>query len=422
MDQDQEVNHDSDNTSNDPGDDLFPEEPCKDVVGETNISTVPKKLSPSQPADDFDSVDDVSKKLVLLSKGHNSYGYKYPLYQRCELREAMQSLTFWGNGIVVERPPSETVFRPGQEVFLCPVARTLAIGKIFIMLGVMPSNLKHIELSHAILLDRKAYELKRSSGIDGDLFRACPLKYVGKVPNGATIEQTQNILLNIVEELQHFFQSLLAQNKDIGSFDFVNESEASKNSRTNTRNAGLKTPVKIEQKCSSVTPQLEARVTPPYAKRILSKLVAVSDSLQSKKQADATVNKVSNQLAKANEKLSQVCAERDFLKKEKARLEGEVSALKAQLAQHQQSKEPKLAEKFYGTEAIGSFPPMPTLPPASFFSAFAPGFQGTNVHPYGYGLAPLHRPPSHSPDRQKIKKHKKRKTEERRNSESESSS
>ena len=78
----------------------------------------------------------------------------------------MQSLTFWGTGIVVERPACETVFRPGQEVFLCPVAQTAAIGKIFIMLGVMPTNPKHIELSHAILLDRHAYDLKRSSGID----------------------------------------------------------------------------------------------------------------------------------------------------------------------------------------------------------------------------------------------------------------
>jgi hypothetical protein len=239
------------------------------------------------------------------------------------------------------------------------------------------------------------------------------------VPDGATIEHTEHILLSIVDELKLFFQKKMSQNKEIGCCDFVNETESHKNSRPNTRNAGFKTPVKIEAKCSSLTPQIQVTGTPPYAKRILSKINAVSDSLQSRKQVDATVTKVQNQLAKANEKLSQVSAERDFLKKEQARLECEVSSLKAQLAQQQHSKEANLPGKFFGTEPIASFPP--TTAPASFFSAFAPGYQGMSVHPYSYGFLPPHQPPSHSSDGRNNKKPQKRKTEERRYSESDAS-
>lgn len=149
--------------------------------------------------------------------------------------------------------------------------------------------------------------------------------------------------------------------------------------------------------------------------------------MQSKKQVDGTLTKVSNQLAKANEKLAQVTAERDYLKKELARSESdhEVSTLRAQLAQNQQRKEAKLAEQILGTEAIGSFPTMTAaMPPATFLSPFGSAFHGANVQPYGYHFVQQHQPqlvPSHSAAGHKDKKMKKRKMEGRRYSESDSS-
>ena len=71
--------------------------------------------------------DEIKCKYFILTKADDSLGYKFPLYYRCELKEPMNSLTFF-NGDVVERPAG-TVFRPGQEVFFMPSPESESNGE-----------------------------------------------------------------------------------------------------------------------------------------------------------------------------------------------------------------------------------------------------------------------------------------------------
>ena len=51
---------------------------------------------------------DLVYKQLVLSKGHEYLGYKFPLYTRCELRENFHSLPFF-DGTMIDRPAAETV-------------------------------------------------------------------------------------------------------------------------------------------------------------------------------------------------------------------------------------------------------------------------------------------------------------------------
>ena len=93
---------------------------------------------------------ELENKFFSLKNGDCSLGYKYILFQRCELRQGMKSLTFF-DGTIVQRPPIETVFKPGQEVFLCPSQRPKAIGKKFLLLGVFPNNPRNAFLARIAL-------------------------------------------------------------------------------------------------------------------------------------------------------------------------------------------------------------------------------------------------------------------------------
>ena len=130
---------------------------------------------------------DLTYKQIFLTKGNDSLGYKYPLYHRCELRENFHSLIYF-DGTAVERLAIDTVFRPGQGVFLFPVQRIKAIGKTFVLVGIMLTNVKIPPLCIAILLDKAANEL--SKGIEEFeklvIFWTRPIKHIGRVPGGGT--------------------------------------------------------------------------------------------------------------------------------------------------------------------------------------------------------------------------------------------
>jgi len=84
---------------------------------------------------------EITNNLQVLSKGYDYLGYKYLLiYTRCEFGGNFNSLTYF-DWTIIDRLAAETAFRPGQEVFLCLQQRIKAMGKIFITLGFVPTNI-----------------------------------------------------------------------------------------------------------------------------------------------------------------------------------------------------------------------------------------------------------------------------------------
>ena len=283
---------------------------------------------------------DLTYKQIFLTKGNDSLGYKYPLYHRCELRENFHSLTYF-DGTSVERLAVDTVFRPGQEVFLCPVQRTKAIGKIFVLVGIMPTNVKIPPLCIAVLLDKAAYEL--SKGIEEFeklvIFRTCPIKHIGRVPGGGTFEDTQSILVESEPVLRKFFDDLKISGKELSSFDFVQQCTKIKNSynspsklhvesKPQTRGSSRddkKIPLQNSHEVAIVT-------TPPFARRISSQLSGISQSLAKMQKNEAPKSCKDKQNATISGKLQEMTKERDSLKKFIKSLQKENSNLLLQIS------------------------------------------------------------------------------------------
>ena len=182
----------------------------------------------------------------------------------------------------MERLAVDTVFRPGQEVFLCPVQRTKAIGKIFVLVGIMPTNVKIPPLCIAVLLDKAAYEL--SKGIEEFeklvIFRTYPIKHIGRVPGGGTFEDTQSILVESEPVLRKFFDDLKISGKELSSFDFVQQCTKIKNSynspsklhveskpqtRGSSRDDKKNTPSKFTRSCNcNNTPVCSKNLKPTF--------------------------------------------------------------------------------------------------------------------------------------------------------------
>jgi hypothetical protein len=110
------------------------------------------------------------------------------MYWRVELTSPMQPLIFNGESI---KRPAGTVFRPGDEVFVCSPRRHDATGKTFIIFGIFP-DLKNPCNSHVLLIDEKP----ACVGNDKTL-RSSPLNVVGLVPNGRCIDSTKSLLEDI---------------------------------------------------------------------------------------------------------------------------------------------------------------------------------------------------------------------------------
>ena len=138
----------------------------------------------------------ITNNLQVLSKGYDYLGYKYLLiYTRCEFGGNFNSLTYF-DWTIIDRLAAETAFRPAQEVFLCLQQRIKAMGKIFITLGFVPTNIKIPPLCHNIILDKSTFELGKGLDEFKELLisRSRPIKQFGKVPDGRTFEETEALL------------------------------------------------------------------------------------------------------------------------------------------------------------------------------------------------------------------------------------
>ena len=97
------------------------------------------------------------------------------------------------------------------------------MGKIFIIAGFMPTNIKIPPLCHTILLDKSAFDLRK--GLDEfkelRIFRACPIKHIGRVPDGRTFEETEALLTESEPILRNFFDNISVSGEDLSACDFV---------------------------------------------------------------------------------------------------------------------------------------------------------------------------------------------------------
>ena len=286
---------------------------------------------------------DLVYKQLVMSKGYEYLGYKFPLYTRCELRENFHLVTYF-DGTIVDRP-AETVFRPGQEVFLCPQQRIKAMGKIFIVVGFMPTNLKMPSLCHTVLLDKSAFELRK--GVDEFkellIFRTCPIKHIGKVPDGRTFEETEAILTEIEPVLRAFFDNIAVSGEDLSAFDFVEItkpnsvsvkdplSENNLDSKPRTRGSA-----KTDKQLSSPVnrKQIISVSTPPYARNIANQISQLSHSVCKVQKLVSTITANSNKNETNSAKQKKIAQARDellrtvkTLQKENCKLSAEVSEL-----------------------------------------------------------------------------------------------
>jgi hypothetical protein len=123
-------------------------------------------------------------------------------------RLAMGDIVFFQDGSKVSRPggnDSPSVLKAGRKVFLYPRNQQEAVGNTFILVGVILSNTKNSLSSHAVLLHEK---LITPSDLTALPFKVCPVKFVGKMPNGKEIESTRKILSHYENQLAKFFEAL----------------------------------------------------------------------------------------------------------------------------------------------------------------------------------------------------------------------
>ena len=97
------------------------------------------------------------------------------------------------------------------------------MGKIFITLGFVPTNIKIPPLCRNIILDKSTFELRKGLDEFKELLisRSRPIKQFGKVPDGRTFEETEALLTESEPLLRDFFDSITVSGEDLRAFDFV---------------------------------------------------------------------------------------------------------------------------------------------------------------------------------------------------------
>ena len=183
----EEIHHDGncekvkENSSN------FESDSGADIESPTNEFVHPpeEKLTEVEMTDNYLTVENES---LILSKVNLNVSYKVPFFMKMVLKRQLPSLG------PVNRP-SGTEFRPGDEVFLCPKGRPLAQGKQFIIYGFFQENKKHPTYTTVMLIDEDVWgeyqkDPNPENGLLENLFRACPVKFVGHTPNGRHVDST----------------------------------------------------------------------------------------------------------------------------------------------------------------------------------------------------------------------------------------
>ena len=344
-------------------------------------------------------------------------------------------LVYWKDGTIVhlQRPAAavETIFRPGQEVFLCPSQRPTAIGKIFILLGVFLSNPKNVLSSHTLLLDVMEYENRKSREFPQPekFFRTCPLKFMAKVPGGRAFEETEPMVRECVPMLQSFFMTFVTDATNLSCFDFLVKDYGSKQGRHshNTRNIASKsepplTP-KMLPKCENSNP------TPPYASRIEKRILDLGKSIAGSLENQQAVAKLEKQFINLTNKNKQLLQAKEDVDNKANVLQKEVDKLKAEICDLQNSNARQTAEIAILRMAAPSLhSQMAHLNPPPY--AF-PGQQHVNLQnvqpPFSFGyLQSPNSSTSNAPARSKSQKKKSRakksKPDKKRSSSSEYSS
>lgn len=248
------------------------------VHAETNIG----KKEPNKPVEQHLTIE---TELLTLSKGNTSLGYRVPFFLKMVLNRAFPALG------PVDRPPG-TEFRPGDEVFLCPKNRPLAKGRTFIIVGFFLENKKHPDYASVVLLDEEAsltYRAHQSTNEElGQVFRVCPVKFVGHSPHGRHIDTTGTLLDSNIMLFQSFISNVALASSGLQAFDFLqmqvkSNPDGSKAGNVSRTRGKSKLPttnqVKQQEVDSPLTSPSNKRgklsnfeTTPAYAKRIEKKL------------------------------------------------------------------------------------------------------------------------------------------------------
>ena len=103
-------------------------------------------------------------------------------------------------------------------MFLCPQQRIKAMGKIFITVGFVPTNIKIPPLCHNILLEKSAFELRK--GLD-EFKELLISQHFGKVPDGRNFKETEALHTESEPLLKDFCDSITVSGEDLRAFDFV---------------------------------------------------------------------------------------------------------------------------------------------------------------------------------------------------------
>ena len=365
-------------------------EASKDVTESSEITPRDENLFkdvPKHVEEDIHNRNETSinNKFFTLTKPDASLGYHVQCYNLCELTQDMHSIRYF-DGTVVQRP-SGTVFRPGQEVFLCPVQRSKAIGKHFLLLGVLPTNKKMPPLSHALLLDTSAFEMTRDLNNFNELnfFRATPLKHVAKVPGGGAFEETQDTLRSCEECLKIFFKEIISSKKDLNLFDF---SETIPAIKPMTRGSVGKKKVPILCKDTTMEQQPATIVsTPPFAKKLIKQNLDLSKTMtelfkntrdNKPSSSEASYKKIQKQLTTLTTKVDEISkrtSEREReLEEENKRLKVQCADLQAQVEDLRNKNPGAQFHQFqpYGAPMSAAAPPNVQFPPFNY--GYQPNF------------------------------------------------
>ena len=96
------------------------------------------------------------------------------------------------------------------------------MGKIFITMGFVPTNIKIPPLCHNILLEKSAFELRK--GLD-EFKELLISQHFGKVPDGRNFEETEALHTESEPLLREFFDSITVSGEDLCAFKFVENSK-----------------------------------------------------------------------------------------------------------------------------------------------------------------------------------------------------
>lgn len=319
------------------------------------------------------TIENTYFRLEKTIPGSPHFSQKIHLFSRCELLRPMDPLELLlQDGSVISRTKG-TVFKTGQEVFLCPKTRKGAEGKTFILVGVLFSNKANPFLSHVVLLDHEVCSIvtARNDEKPTDTYlpiRVCPLKYVGILPAGKTFHGTP--LPNndttampgtsskpILERNEHFITAFFEAEKSIinmNQYDFESRLVDGLRPRGGRKGKGerdLNTsdfvpilPLTSVSQQRGTPPSLKTidTKTPPYMKRLETKVNQLTKKQPTSKASEKSEAKVvilTAQLKHANADLIRKDKEIQRLTDENQRLHSELAMHTAN--QEQRSKQTK---------------------------------------------------------------------------------